>query len=306
MHSHGPGCLHCPVDQHAAFPAFIAGMPFGEDVLVEGGEVGGVGGDRGGSLTPQPRLPGRERGVGDRAGRLAAGLYGEEPAACVAQVVLGVAVLACRHGGDPGVGPVGVDQQQQQPLEEHGRVDVAAGAGRGEGVQAAGPQRGLGQHVQQRHGAPAGLDRGLEPPQVPRLGGRLQRGQDDRPAVLALLDLQPVQGGQRLVERGQLGFHLLAQLADERGGIQGLAQRLVVLGPVGFKVLLQVVVGIAPPAGAGHPDLLAPQLLPQCLEHPHSYTDRRIRGRPRLSVLYSSSRRSGGTTPSRGTCSPRA
>jgi hypothetical protein len=98
-----------------------------------------------------------------------------------------VAVVARGDRPDPGVGAVGVEQQQQA-FGEHGGVDGLAGAKRGEGVQAAGAQRGLGEHVDQRHGAPAGLDRLLEAAQVAGFGRGVQRGEGDR-AALARGDL---------------------------------------------------------------------------------------------------------------------
>lgn len=64
----------------------------------------------------------------------------------------------------------------------------------------------------------------------------------------------------------QLGGHLLAQLVDEHGGIQGLAQLAVVLlAPLG-EVLRQVLIGVAPLVGDDDPDLLALELVAQSLE----------------------------------------
>jgi hypothetical protein len=103
-------------------------------------------------------------------------------------------VICGGYRPDAGVRPVGVDGQQE-PLEQGGGGELAAVADRGEGVQAAGAQRGLGQHVQQRDSAPAVPDRGLEPPQVARLGHGVQVGEDDRPGLGALPDVDPVQLG---------------------------------------------------------------------------------------------------------------
>jgi hypothetical protein len=105
----------------------VAGVPFGEDVLVVGAEVGRVGGERGGSLAPQPGLPGGEGGVGDGPGDFPAGVGGEVAAPNVAQVILGVGVIARGDGPDPGVGAVGVGHQQQ-PLEQYRGVDALPGA----------------------------------------------------------------------------------------------------------------------------------------------------------------------------------
>jgi hypothetical protein len=170
---------------------------------------------------------------------------------------------------DSGPGAVGVDEQQQ-PLEQDLGVEVVLGAGRGEDVQAAGPPAGLGEHVHQRDHTPSGPHRRLEPAQVPRLGRGIQRGQLDRPRVAPFGDLQPGQSlaAQGVVERRQLGVHLLTQFLDEPLRVQGLAELGVVLRPVGLEGLGQIVVGVAPLLGADHPDLLAPQLLPQGLEHP--------------------------------------
>jgi hypothetical protein len=169
VNRHRPGGVDCPVDQDAPFCPAVAGVPFGEDILVEGRKVGGVGGYRSSALAPQPRVAGGEGGVRDRAGGIPARLDGDVAAADVVQVVFAVRVVARRDRPDPGVGAVGVDQQQQ-PLEQHGRVEVLPAAKRGEGVQAAGAQRCLGEHVQQRHDAPAVLDGRLEPAQVHRFG----------------------------------------------------------------------------------------------------------------------------------------
>src|SRR5690625_3994632 len=58
--------LDAPIHQHAA--AAVAGVPFGEDVAVIGGEVGGVGGHGGRALTPDGLLTCGEGGVGDGCG----------------------------------------------------------------------------------------------------------------------------------------------------------------------------------------------------------------------------------------------
>ena len=220
-------------------------------------------------MVPSPHsqdLAGGEGGVGDGAGGFPAGRDGEVPAAGIAQVVLAVAVVADRYRAHPGVGAVGVDEQQQ-PFGEHVRLDPAAGADRGERGQAAGAQRGLGEHVQQRHHAPPGAHRGLEPAQVTRLRGRVIGREHDRSLLAAGLDLQKVQRRQHIVQRGQLGAQLLADLGHERLAVSRFAQRGVVLGPFGLEVRRQVLVRVAPPVGADHPDLLASQLVPQHLEH---------------------------------------
>ena len=53
---------------------------------------------------------------------------------------------------------------------------------------------------------------------------------------------------------------------DERRRVQRLAQLRVVLGAAGVEVAGQVLVRVAEPVGADHPDLLASQLLAQRLE----------------------------------------
>jgi len=62
VHHHGPA-LDVPVDQDPA--AAVAGVPLGEDVLVPGPEVGGVGGNRGRPAAPQGLAPDGEGGVRD-------------------------------------------------------------------------------------------------------------------------------------------------------------------------------------------------------------------------------------------------
>jgi len=68
------------------------------------------------------------------------------------------------------------------------------------------------------------------------------------------------------VQGVELGAHLLAQPGDKRGRVQRLAQAGVVLGAAGLEVGGQVLIRVAPPAGAGDPDLLAGQVLAQRLE----------------------------------------
>ena len=72
--------------------------------------------------------------------------------------------------------------------------------------------------------------------------------------------------GQRVVQRGELGAHLLAQPGGERLGVQGLAQLVVVLGAVDLEVGREVFVGVSPFVRADDPDLLAAQPLAQRLE----------------------------------------
>jgi hypothetical protein len=99
---------------------------------------------------------------------------------------------------------------------------------------------------------------------------------------------------------------LLAHVIDEPLRVQRFAELGVVLDPPPLVVLGQVVVWVTPPLGPHHLDLLAPQLLPQRLENPHSYTLRKIRWRRLLSARYSSSTGSGAMIPSTGTLSPSA
>ncbi len=202
VHGHRPGHVDRPVDQDTAPGPAVARVPLGVDVLVEGGEVGGVRCDRGRPLAPQRGLPGGEGGVSYDPGGLPGGLDGEVAAPRVPQVVLSVRVVAGGGRADPGPGAVGVDQQQE-PLEQHLRVQVVLGPGRGEDVQAAGAQAGLGEHVHQRDHAPPGPDRRLHPAQVPRLRRGVQRREVDRPGVAALGDLQPGQAlpAERVVQR---------------------------------------------------------------------------------------------------------
>ncbi|WP_425460182.1 CATRA conflict system CASPASE/TPR repeat-associated protein [Herbidospora galbida] len=178
------------------------------------------------------------------------------------------AVADGRRGPDPGASPVGVDHQEQ-PFEQLLRVEFATHTDRVEDGQAAGAQRGLSEHVHQRHHAPPGPDRSLEPPQVDRLGRRVQRGQLDR-AGLAVGDLQPGQSSatERVIELGQFEVELVAQLVDEHARIEGLAEFGVVLEAAYLVVGGEVVVGVAPPVRPDHPDLLAAQLVAQALEHP--------------------------------------
>jgi hypothetical protein len=79
-------------------------------------------------------------------------------------------------------------------------------------------------------------------------------------------DPQPIQAGKRVVQRGELGAHLLPQLCGERRGVQRLVQLVVMLDPVGLEVGWKVFVGVAPLVRADDPDLLAAQPLAQRLE----------------------------------------
>lgn len=124
--------LDVPVDEHAT--AVVARMPFGEQVLVVGTEVGGVRGDGGGSSAPDRVVPGREGGVGEGDVGCAEAVFGEVAAGDVAQVVFAVAA-AVGDGADADVGAQGVGDEQH-PFPEDGLLDRLAGAGRGE----------LGQH----------------------------------------------------------------------------------------------------------------------------------------------------------------
>jgi hypothetical protein len=128
-----------------------------------------------------------------------------------------------------------------------------------------GPQGGFGDHVDQRHLPPAVADGLLQAPQVPRLGLRIQGRELDR-AALAVGDPQPVQAGQRVVQGGELGAHLLPQPGGERGGVQRLVELLVVLGAVDLEVAGEILVGVAPLLRAEDPDLLAAQPLAQRLK----------------------------------------
>jgi hypothetical protein len=56
-----------------------------------------------------------------RRRRRSPGVDGEVAAACVAQVILGVRVVAGGDRADSRAGAIGVDEQQE-PLEEHVRV----------------------------------------------------------------------------------------------------------------------------------------------------------------------------------------
>lgn len=82
-------------------------------------------------------MAGGEGGVGDLDRHGPGALGGQVAAAHVADVILGVAVLAGGYRPDPGVGAVGVDGQQQ-PLRQHAGVQVPAGSGGGGRGQAAG------------------------------------------------------------------------------------------------------------------------------------------------------------------------
>jgi hypothetical protein len=130
--------LHVPVDEHPS--AAVARVPLGEQVLVVGTHVRGVGGDRGRALSPQVGAAGGEGGVRYLDGDGAGCLGGQVAAAHVAQFVLGVAVAAGGHGLDPGVRAVGVDDQEQALGQDLCREGAAAGD-RGDRVQAAGAGR---------------------------------------------------------------------------------------------------------------------------------------------------------------------
>jgi hypothetical protein len=106
-------------------------MPLGEDVLVEGAEVSGVGSDRGGAVAPDRSLAGSKGGVSDAGRGPTTGVGVHVAAARIPQVVLAVAVFALGDPPEAGVRPVGVDGQQE-PLLEDVAVENLPGADRGE------------------------------------------------------------------------------------------------------------------------------------------------------------------------------
>jgi hypothetical protein len=67
----------------------------------------------------------------------------------------------------------------------------------------------------------------------------------------------------------QFGTHLLAQAGDERRRGERLSQAGIMLGGADLEIVRKIVVRVAPPAGAGDPDLLAAQVLAQRLEGDH-------------------------------------
>jgi len=76
-------------------------------------EVCGVGRDGGGAPAPDGGLAGDEGGVGQFDGGGPGAFEGEVPPGHVADVGLRVPMVAPGHCPDPGVGPVGVGDQQQ-------------------------------------------------------------------------------------------------------------------------------------------------------------------------------------------------
>src|SRR5665811_2322566 len=84
---------------------------------------------------------------------------------------------------------------------------------------------------------------GLDASQVAGLGCRFVLGQRDRSRG-PIGDGQPVQGRDRGVQRGKGVGHLLAQVGDEDGGVQRLAQLSVVLAAPLLEVLGQVFIGL--------------------------------------------------------------
>ncbi len=261
MHDDVP-VLHVPVHQHA--PAAVAGVPFGEQVLVPGAEVRGVRGDRGRGAAPQAVVAGGEGGVRD-ADREGLGHRGGQVAAAhVPHVLLGVRPARGDDRADPGVRPVPVDRQHQALGQHLGLQAPAAGRG-GDLVEDPGAQQRLLEDVDQRHRLPPPGDLVLDPAQVPRLRGGVQRGEPDR-ALAPFADIDPVQAGQCVVEVFEGSGHLAAQRPGEHRRVQRLAQLPVVVHAPGLEVLGQVIVRVAVPAGPDDPDLLAPQHLAQCPE----------------------------------------
>ena len=76
-----------------------------------------------------------------------------------------------------------------------------------------------------------------------------------------------VVGADRLVEADQGDAHPLAELLDELGGVEGLAQGGVMDLPVALEVGGQVGLGVPPAVGAHHPDLPAAQPVAKCPEN---------------------------------------
>jgi hypothetical protein len=112
-----------PVDQHARLA--VPRVPLGQDVLIDRADVLGVRADRRRRLPPDLRVAGGERRVCDLDRERADDLGGQEPSADIAQVILGVAMVAGGDVSDPGVRPVG-EQHQLQPFGQ--RVFAEAGA----------------------------------------------------------------------------------------------------------------------------------------------------------------------------------
>src|SRR5664279_5189962 len=135
-------------------------------------------------------------------------------------------------------------------------------------LQAACAQHRLLEHVDQRHHAPAPAYLGLKAAQVARLGCGLDRRELDRSSG-PIGDLQPVRRGQRVVQRRELGVHLLTQRVDERRGVQRLGQFPIVLVPAFLEVGRQVLVRVTPALRTDHPDLLAAQPFAQLPERAH-------------------------------------
>lgn len=123
------------------------------------------------AVEPSPHrglLASGEGGVGDLDGDLPCRFRGEVAAAGVADLVLALSVLAGGDRADPGVGAVPVDRQQQ-PFGQHMLRQAAPACHRSSSLQAAGAEHCFLEHVDQRHRAPPGLHRLLQPAKVPWL-----------------------------------------------------------------------------------------------------------------------------------------
>lgn len=92
VHDHGPA-LDVPVDEDAA--ASVPGVPLGENILVVGAHVRGVGSDGGRPLAPQLHVTGGEGRVRNGDRDVGGDLWGQvAPSAAAAQLISG-----CCPGG---------------------------------------------------------------------------------------------------------------------------------------------------------------------------------------------------------------
>ena len=118
--------LYVPVDEHAA--ASVAGVPFGEDVLIDRANVDRVRRHDRRPFTPQLSVACGESGVGDLdCQRLGDGEV-EVAAADVSQVVFAMTVFTSSNFGDTGGQEArGFDGDEEEAFPGGDRSQVAAG-----------------------------------------------------------------------------------------------------------------------------------------------------------------------------------
>ena len=237
------------------------------------------------AVVPSPqigRVAGVQRAVGHDGDRPPQRVDAEVAPPHVGEVLVGHPGLQPRHALQAGVGPDPV-QAEQEPWLQDRPIQRLVGGRALQGLGEVQPQVGFLDHVEQAGHGPGRGDLGLERGQVGRIGLRVERRHGD-PA--RALQADPDQGVRRQagVQGVQRLAHLGLKIGDEAIGFERQVQRLVVRGSLRLEVGRHVVVRVPVAIGADHPDLLAPQLVAECLQGTDLIGDP-VDARPPLGVL---------------------